>query len=84
MQPFTITKIKLYGKMLPEMGFISQMRGLRLSIKMKSKDMAKRCAPHIGSPSHLSGLEHNRQVETTEQVLAYAKALGVKELTIIM
>lgn len=81
-QPFTIKAVKLDGSDVNNKGLISQMRPYRLSMKMKTKEMVMYCKEFFGSSSNLSGIEHNRQSETTAQLIAYAKRLGVKELTI--
>lgn len=84
MTPFTITKIKLDGSDVANKGLIHQMRPYRLSMKMKNKEMVAYCPDHFGTSGHLSGIEHNRQSETTAQIIAYARRLGVKEITIIL
>jgi hypothetical protein len=82
MTPFTITKIILDGRDIAKNGLISQMRPYRKSMKMMTKEMVAYCPDHFGSSSNLSAIEHNRQTEKTEQIIAYAKRLGVKEITI--
>jgi hypothetical protein len=84
MTPYTITKIKLDGTDIKHKGLISQLRPVRIGRKMMTKEMVAYCPNEFGSSSNLSAIEHNRQTEKTEQLIAYARKLGVKEITIIL
>jgi hypothetical protein len=81
-QPFNLVKVILDGSDLDKNPIIKQLRKYRLGLGIKQNQVSKQNPDLFGTPGHVGGLESGRQKENSQHITAYAKTLGIKEITI--
>jgi hypothetical protein len=81
---FNLIKVVVYCSDFGNTSIISQLRPYRISLGIQQVEIAKEYPEIFKSGGHVSALEHKRQRESTTQAMTYARALGIKELEMVI
>lgn len=80
---FRFTSVKLDGRQPEKQSLIKQLAKYRVLMRIERAHIAL-SSDCFGSPGHVYQLENMKQRENSIQVAEYARALGLKEIKIII